>query len=52
MYFDEPIDHHPIEAPMDMRIVLGFNALALLVVGIMPEKLMEICIYTITSSLS
>jgi NADH-quinone oxidoreductase subunit N len=52
MYFDEPVDHHPIEAPMDMRIVLGFNALALLVVGIMPEKLMEICIYTITSSLS
>ena len=52
MYFDEPIDHHPIEGPMDMRIVLGFNALALLVVGIMPEKLMEICIYTITSSLS
>ena len=52
MYFDEPLDHHPIEAPMDMRIVLGFNALALLVVGIMPEKLMEICIYTITSSLS
>ncbi len=52
MYFDDPLDHHPIEAPMDMRIVLSFNALALLVVGIMPERLIEICIYTITSSLS
>ena len=52
MYFDDPLDHHPIEAPIDMRIVLSFNALALLVVGIMPERLIEICIYTITSSLS
>ena len=52
MYFDDPLDHHPIESPMDMRIVLSFNALALLVVGIMPERLIEICIYTITSSLS
>ncbi len=52
MYFDEPIDKHAISAPMDARIVLGFNALALLVIGLMPEKLIEICIYTITSSLS
>jgi NADH-quinone oxidoreductase subunit N len=51
MYFDEPVDHNPIEAPIDMRIVLGFNALALLVIGLMPEKLMEICIYAITRSL-
>lgn len=52
MYFDEPLDHHPIEAPMDMRIVLGINALALLVLGIMPESLMEFCIYAITRSFS
>jgi NADH-quinone oxidoreductase subunit N len=52
MYFDEPADNHPIEAPMDMRIVLGINALALLVIGIMPEKLMELCIYAMTTSLS
>jgi NADH-quinone oxidoreductase subunit N len=52
MYFDDPLDTHAISAPMDARIVLGFNALALLVIGLMPEKLMELCIYTITSSLS
>lgn len=52
MYFDDPLDHHPIEAPMDMRIVLGFNALALLVLGFMPEKLIELCIYAMSSSLS
>ncbi|MGB2833758.1 MAG: NADH-quinone oxidoreductase subunit NuoN [Methylotenera sp.] len=52
MYFDEPLDHHPIVAPLDMRIVLGVNALALLVIGLMPQKLMELCIYAITKSLS
>jgi NADH-quinone oxidoreductase subunit N len=52
MYFDDPLDTHAISAPMDTRVVLGFNALALLVIGLMPEKLMELCIYTITSSLS
>lgn len=56
MYFDEPVDQHPIEAtieaPMDMRIALSVNALALLVIGLMPQKLMELCIYAITRSLS
>lgn len=52
MYFDEPLDHYLIEAPMDMRIILGINALSLLVIGLMPEKLMELCIYAITRSLS
>ncbi len=52
MYFDDPLDHHPIEAPMDMRIVLGINALLLLFIGLMPEKLMELCIYAITKSLA
>lgn len=52
MYFDEPTDHSPIVAPLDMRIVLGVNALALLVIGMMPQGLMELCIYAITRSLS
>ncbi len=52
MYFDEPTDHSPITAPLDMRIVLGVNAIALLVIGMMPQGLMELCIYAITRSLS
>lgn len=52
MYFDEPLDHHPIEAPMDMRVMLGINALALVVLGMMPQGLMELCAYAITRSLS
>jgi NADH-quinone oxidoreductase subunit N len=51
MYFDDPVDHHPIQAPLDMRIVLGVNAIGLLVIGLMPQRLMEICIYAITRSL-
>jgi NADH-quinone oxidoreductase subunit N len=51
MYFDDPTDHHPIQAPLDMRIVLGVNAIGLLVIGLMPQRLMEICIYAITRSL-
>ncbi len=52
MYFDEPIDTHPIQAPIDMRIALSVNAMALLVFGLMPQKLMELCAYAITRSLS
>ena len=52
MYFDEPTDSSPIAAPIDMRIVLGVNALALLALGLMPQSLMEFCAYAVTKSLS
>jgi NADH-quinone oxidoreductase subunit N len=52
MYFDEPTDVSPIKAPLDMRIIISVNALALLVTGLMPAKLMDICIYAISQSLS
>ena len=52
MYFDEPADLKLIDAPLDMRIILSVNALALLVIGLMPQSLMELCIYAVTRSLS
>lgn len=52
MYFDEPTDVSPIKAPLDMRIIISVNALALLVIGLMPAKLIDICIYAISQSLS
>lgn len=52
MYFDEPTDHSPIKAPLDMRIVISVNAIGLLVLGLMPARLMEVCIYAITQSFS
>jgi NADH-quinone oxidoreductase subunit N len=51
MYFDEPQDHAPITSPLDMKVVLSINAMALLVLGLMPQQLMNICAYAITSSL-
>lgn len=52
MYFDEPVDTTPIQAPIEMRIVLSANALALLVLGLMPQGLMTLCAYAIVRSLS
>ncbi len=52
MYFDEPLDHHPIQAPLDMRAVLSVNAGALLVIGLMPQGLMSLCVYAVLGSLS
>lgn len=52
MYFDEPLDHHPINAPTDMRAVLSVNAFALLFIGLMPQGLMSLCAYAIVKSLS
>ncbi len=52
MYFDEPLDHHPIQVPADMRAVLSVNAFALLLIGLMPQGLMTLCAYAIVKSLS
>jgi NADH-quinone oxidoreductase subunit N len=51
MYFDDPLDNHKIIAPLEMRLVLSANALALLFLGLMPERLMELCIFAMTKSL-
>ena len=51
MYFDEPVDHSPINNPLEMNILLSLNALALLVFGLMPQGLMDMCAYAIGHSL-
>jgi NADH-quinone oxidoreductase subunit N len=50
MYFDDAEDHTPIVAGADMSIVLSVNALGLLALGLMPQRLMDICAYAITYS--
>ena len=52
MYFDEPKDKSPIHANNEMKWVLSLNALALLVLGLFPQNLMNLCAYAITLSLS
>jgi NADH-quinone oxidoreductase subunit N len=51
MYFDEPTDNTSINNPPEMNILLSLNALALLVLGIMPQSLMDTCAYAIAHSL-
>jgi NADH-quinone oxidoreductase subunit N len=43
MYFDEPEDTCSLDAALDMRVLLSVNALALLLLGIYANPLMELC---------
>jgi len=43
MYFDEPVDTHPIGGTSDVRIMLSFNGAAVLLLGILPGGLMALC---------
>jgi len=43
MYFDQPEDSTPLEAAIDMRVLLSANGLIILFLGIMPQALMELC---------
>jgi NADH-quinone oxidoreductase subunit N len=51
MYFDEPADTTPISPQPDMAMVLGLNGIAMLALGLLPSRLMELCAYAITRSL-
>jgi NADH-quinone oxidoreductase subunit N len=51
MYFDEPHDTAPINPQMDMAVVLGFNGLAMLALGLFPQRMMELCAYAILHSI-
>jgi len=51
MYFDAPTDLSPIHAPIDMQFVLSMNALALLLIGLLPQVLMNLCGLSIVTSL-
>ena len=43
MYFDEASDLSPIEAPVDLRVLLTANGLLLLGLGLFPGGLIALC---------
>jgi NADH-quinone oxidoreductase subunit N len=49
MYFDEPKEAAPVAGHSEMRVLLSLNALALLVLGILPQGLMQLCYIAINS---
>jgi NADH-quinone oxidoreductase subunit N len=52
VYFDEPVDHTAIVVRGDMKLVLSVNALALLVLGVVPERLIALCLEVMKQSLT
>jgi NADH-quinone oxidoreductase subunit N len=51
MYFDDPADQSPVRASADVGVLLTANALAVLVLGLLPGALMTLCQRAIQSSL-
>jgi NADH-quinone oxidoreductase subunit N len=51
MYFDEPADTTPLQAAMDMRVLISANGLLIAILGIMPQALMSLCIFALLRSL-
>ncbi len=51
MYFDAPTDNAPIEAPLDMRVLLSLNGLAVAIFGLFPDTVMMLCTTTMMRSL-
>lgn len=52
MFMDDPLDSSIIEVKFDMRVLLSLNCLAILVLGLMPERLLSLCLNSISHSLS
>jgi NADH-quinone oxidoreductase subunit N len=50
MYFDDPVERAPIEAPRAAGVILSANGLALLVLGILPQPLMGLCVVALAQS--
>jgi len=50
MYFDDPVEAPPIAARLDTRLLLSVNGLALLLLGVFPQKLMGWCVLALTHS--
>ncbi len=51
MYFDAPTDTTPIEASLDMRIMMSVNGLVVALLGIFPQSAMAICRLVLLRSL-
>ena len=52
MYFDKPLTAVNVSAPMDVRAVLTLNAAALLLLGLLPGGLMNLCADAIVRALA
>ncbi len=51
MYFDAPESHEPINVTADTALLISFNGLGVLLLGMMPGMLMSICAVSVQQSL-
>ncbi|HEX5126470.1 MAG TPA: NADH-quinone oxidoreductase subunit N, partial [Rhodocyclaceae bacterium] len=51
MYFDEPTDIAPLRTTVGVRFVLSSNVLALAVLGLFPNGLMQLCVAILRNSI-
>lgn len=51
MYFDAPESVAPIQASLDLRVLLSANCLLLLVLGLMPERLLSVLAEAVRGSM-
>ncbi len=51
MYFDTPQSHEPIVIAADTVLLMSFNGLGVLILGMMPGTLMSICAVSVQQSL-
>jgi NADH-quinone oxidoreductase subunit N len=52
MFFDAPTDTAPLAAPADVRFVMTLNGAAVLVFGVLPGGLLELCKVAIRQALT
>ncbi|HRF12810.1 MAG TPA: NADH-quinone oxidoreductase subunit NuoN, partial [Candidatus Accumulibacter phosphatis] len=51
MYFDQPTNPTPIAAPLDVKVLMSANGLAVALLGIFPQALMSLCAFALLRSL-
>jgi NADH-quinone oxidoreductase subunit N len=51
MYFDPPVDSAPIQATIDVRILLSANGLAVALFGLFPNAIMMLCTAALVRSM-
>jgi NADH-quinone oxidoreductase subunit N len=52
MYFDAPVGEEPLEASIGLRSVLSLNGLAIILLGLFPAALMNLCYQAIRATLA
>ena len=52
MYFDAPVGEEPLEASTGLRSVLSLNGLVVIVLGLFPAGLMDLCYQAIRATLA